>query len=148
MLLAEELLPRSSAVTVTWLKWHAKDVDVARGRTTREDKIGNDGADMLAVAGAAAHNVDREVVQVAAERRRIAIQTHKMMLSILLARQACENDASHEADRGSDAGYCTDLDGVDFACADEELEMTFEMSRSEVIDDEIDIGYHIPADVH
>ena len=39
-LLVAELLSREGLVTVTWVKGHAKDFDVARGRTTREDKIG------------------------------------------------------------------------------------------------------------
>ena len=128
-LLAGELCSRSSVVTVTWVKGHAKDIDVARGRTTREDKIGNDGADKLAVAGAVTHGIDLEVVKAAAERRRTAIQTHKMMLSILLARQACENDATHEADRGSDAGDCTDPDDMRFAWAEEEPALPFEVDH-------------------
>ena len=35
---------------VTWVKDHAKNFDVVRGRTTREGKNGNDGADKLPVA--------------------------------------------------------------------------------------------------
>ena len=54
---------------------------------------------------------------------------HNMMLSILLARQACENDATHEADRGSDAGDCTDPDGMRFAWAEEEPELPFEVDH-------------------
>ena len=99
-LLASELLSRACDVTVSWVKGHAKDIDVARGRTTREDKMGNDGADKLAVAGAAAHKVAVEVVQAAADRRQVATQTYKMMLSILLARQACEYDVSCEGIAG------------------------------------------------
>ena len=51
--------------------------------------------------------------------------TAQMMLSILLVRQACENDASHEADRGSDAGYCTDPGGMKFAWAEDAPELVF-----------------------
>ena len=112
-MLARELCHRSSTVTVTWVKGHAKEIDVARGRTTREDKIGNDGADKLAVAGAAAHGVQSEVVEAAAERRRLAMQTHEMMLSILIARQLQENEAC-EADRGSEMGECMELGCMEF----------------------------------
>ena len=81
------------------------------------------------MAGAVTHGIDLEVVKAAAERRHTAIQTHKMMLSILLARQACENDATHEADRGSDAGDCTDSDGMRFAWAEEKPELPFEVDH-------------------
>ena len=69
-------------------KGHATAIDVVRGRITSEDKLGNYGADKLAVAGAATHRVLSEVVVAAAERRRIAMQTHKMMIAILIARQS------------------------------------------------------------
>ena len=51
-LLAHELHSRVSSVRVSWVKGHAKQIDVERGRTTSEDMIGNNGADELAVAGA------------------------------------------------------------------------------------------------
>ena len=69
------------------------------------------------------------MVKAAAERWRTAIQTHKMMLSILLAKQACENDATHEADRGSDGGDCTIPDGMRFAWAEDEPELPFEVDH-------------------
>ena len=56
-LLAEELNSRANPVSVSWVKGHAKMIDVQRGRTTLLDKYGNDGADELAVAGAAQHPV-------------------------------------------------------------------------------------------
>ena len=96
-------------LAVVLVKGHAKDIDVARGRTTSEDKFGNDGADKLAVAGAATHRILSEVVVAAAERRHIAMQTHKMMLAILIARQSQENNGD-DADRGSDMGDCMELD--------------------------------------
>ena len=102
---------------------------MARGRTTSEDKFGNDGADKLAVAGAATHRILSEVVVAAAERRRIAMQTHKMMLAILIARQSQENNEEHDADRGSDMGDCMELDCI------------------ELLDDDFDNGEHILSDV-
>lgn len=94
----------------SWVKGHAKDSDMAMGRTTSEDKIGNDGADKLAAAGAAAHHVPSEVVEAAKDRCRDATQTHKMMLAIMSARQAQEEESECDADRGSDMGGCQDLD--------------------------------------
>ena len=103
-LLAHELGSRETIATVTWVKGHATDLDVARGRTTVEDKKGNDGADELAVAGASKHRVPAEVVKAARARRKAAIETHRMMLAILSARQAAEHEASQDADRGSEMG--------------------------------------------
>ena len=104
--LGRELTSRASAVSVSWVKGHATETDVVRGRVTREDKIGNDGADTLAVAGAALHTISSEVVAVACQRRRHAIQTHRMMLAILAERNSHEQEA---ADRGSEMGDHNDL---------------------------------------
>ena len=103
--LACELSSRACDVQVSWVKGHAKDIDVERGRTTREDKIGNDGADKLAVAGAAAHSVLPEVIACAKSRRDLAKRTHEMMVAILLERQKQESHlAEVVADRGSEMG--------------------------------------------
>ena len=80
------------------------------GRTTREDKLGNDGADRLAVSGAALHAVRSEVVVAARRRRHDAIQTHEMMLAILFERTSHERRHMQEtADRGSEMGDCGGL---------------------------------------
>jgi len=100
-----ELSARVCDVEVLWVKGHAKDIDVQRGRTTHEDKVGNDGADALAVAGAAAHRVPPEVVAAAKARQKMAKQTHEMMVTILTERQKQENLFAEDApDRGSDMG--------------------------------------------
>ena len=46
-MLASELRTRETNVCVSWAKGHAKQIDIDRGRTTLEDKQGNDGADAL-----------------------------------------------------------------------------------------------------
>ena len=56
-LLAAELRARQFVVLVSWVKGHAKQTDADRGRTTQEDRTGNDGADALAVAGVCLHQV-------------------------------------------------------------------------------------------
>jgi hypothetical protein len=68
---------------------------------------GNDGADLLAVAGAASHYVSSEVVTSSKKRRELAKRTQQMMVSILLERQRQERSFQEEGpDRGSDAGDC------------------------------------------
>ena len=89
------------------VKGHASKIDIERGRTTWEDKIGNDGADKLAVDGASTHKVSAEVVAHAKARRRIAKGTHEMMVAILVERQVQEDLAKEDLpDRGSDDGLC------------------------------------------
>ena len=105
---------RACAVSVSWVKGHAKDIDVERGRTTREDKIGNDGADKLAVAGAASHHVSAEVVADAQARRETARRTHEMMVASVVVERLLQEDLlkEDEPDRGSDvgSGVCIDDD--------------------------------------
>ena len=60
--------------------WRASRIDVKRQRTTHEDKIGNDGADALAVAGAAMHEVSAEIVAAASLRKRNAVHVQQMMV--------------------------------------------------------------------
>ena len=117
-LLATELHARTAEVQVTWVKGHATCVDVQRGRTTEEDKKGNEGADALAVAGARLHHIDSEVLAAAKDRRSCAKQVQQMMVTVLQARFEADgnrNDAG-EMDRGSDCDDCMD-EGFD-ACDD------------------------------
>ena len=99
---------------------HTKQIDIDRGRTTQEDKTGNDGADALAVAGALLHQVPAEVVTNARERRKMAVNVQRMMIKILQARFEAESndfDDAADADRGSQMGDCMPEfldDGLDF----------------------------------
>ena len=109
--LAEHLQRRATEVSVNWVKGHAKAIDVARGRTTNEDKRGNDGADKLAVAGAAMHQVSEEVVAAASLRKTTAMHVQQMMVAILTARFLAEGLARNDAecpDRGSEMGDRTE----------------------------------------
>ena len=78
-------------VSVSWVKGHAKQVDVVRGRITQADLVGNHGADALAVAGAFQHMVPGQVAQEALRRQTLAIATHRMMVRIIAERQNAEN---------------------------------------------------------
>ena len=77
------------------------------------------------------------------------MQTHKVIVSILLARQACEHDAAREADRGSDPGDCMECScmDVELGCTDDDLNLEFAMGRLELIDDESETGDAILSDV-
>jgi ribonuclease HI len=108
-LLAAELRARQSVVSVSWVKGHAKQIDVDRSRTTQEDKTGNDGADALAVAGACLQQVPAEVLVDARERKEMAVNIQRMMITILQARAEaeCNNfDEAVDVDRGSEMGDC------------------------------------------
>ena len=115
-LLAEELRCRVAPVRVSWVMGHATRLDVLRGRTTQEDKEGNDGADTLAVAGAKEHVTPPEVVLAYKQRRDQAVQVQRMMVAILQARFEAEHwepDAAGN-DRGSDVDECMEsLDDFD-----------------------------------
>ena len=87
-LLACEFNHRVHEVSVSWVLGHAKRVDVWRGRCTWEDKHGNDGADALAVAGAAVHAVPTHIVECAHGRKHVAKNVHAMMLDIVKAHRA------------------------------------------------------------
>ena len=112
-LFACEMNSRATCVSVSWVKGHAKQVDVQRGHTTQEDTDGNDGAVSLAVAGANKHAVPAEVVEAARERKGWAKSVHSMMVSVLKARFAAKDVQHHEetdaADQGSDDDACNEL---------------------------------------
>ena len=124
-LLAGELRSRVTDVRVSWVLGHARRIDIERGRTTEEDKKGNDGADSLAVSGASLHRVPAEVVEAAKQRKKYARSVHQMMVSILKVRFEAEN-LQHDAevaDRGSESE----------SMSDNEVCMEF-------LDDEFDMG--------
>ena len=131
-------------VCVSWVKGHATRVDVSRGRSTEEDKRGNDGADELARAGARLHHVSPEVVAAAKERRCVAVNVQRMMLCVLKDRFLAETlstDDAEEADRGSDHGDCISVAGaagVAGAASDNEPPADNEDCMSNSLDDEFD----------
>ena len=95
---------------MSWVKGHAEQIDIDRGRTTQEDKTSNDNADAFAVAGALLHQVPAEVVVTdARERRKMAVHVQRMMLKILQARLEAESNDFYDAvdaDHGSEMGGC------------------------------------------
>ena len=119
-LLASDLRVRSSAVQVSWVKGHAKQLDIDRGRTTKEDKMGNDEADALAVAGAKLHAVPSEVLEAAKTRKESGIRVQQMMVTVLKARLTIENASHIDADRGSELGEGTSTLDVDACMSDTE----------------------------
>ena len=113
-MLSSELESRGSIVNVSWVKGHAKTIDVQRGRTTERDKWGNDGADVLAVKGADLHKIPENILQSARERRSLAKIVQKMMVTVLRARFHAEaSQASVVMDRGSEMGDCIEFEPDD-----------------------------------
>jgi len=112
-LLALELRTRGTNVRVSWVKGHAKKIDIDRGVTTWEDKLGNDGADQLAVAGAKSHEILCDVLDDALQRKSCAQAVQGMMICIVKARMLEEARLSNMPagqdgpdDRGSDNEDC------------------------------------------
>ena len=98
------------------MKGHAKHIDAVSGRTTAQDKEGNDGADKLAVDGASIYKLPSDVVKRAHRCRDLAVHTQQLMVLILKARFLAEASASKDAedDWGSDMDDCVfDDEGVD-----------------------------------
>eukprot|EP00660_Eupelagonema_oceanica_P019682 gene19682-biopygen15118 len=69
-------------VRFRWVKGHASDADVVKGRVARADKVGNDAADALAVAGAALHGVPPERVAAARRRTLVGRAVQRLMLDV------------------------------------------------------------------
>ena len=118
--LALEAQSRENAITITWVLGHAKRLDVLRGRTTQEDKQGNDGADALAVSGAASHAVPADIIERATHRKYVAKNVHGMMLDIVRARQKRVPEMM-SADRGSDLGSDNESSDSDTELVDSEF---------------------------
>jgi hypothetical protein len=114
--LGAEMRARTSAVNVVWVKGHAPNSDISRGRTPEEDKRGNDEADSLVVSGAGLHQVSPEVLNAARLRKNRARQVQRKMSMVLQTRSAAENtnrnDVAH-GDRGSDYNGMKFFDELD-----------------------------------
>jgi len=122
-LLGAELQSRAVGVCVSWVKGHAKQIDIDRGRTTEEDKRGNDGADKLAVAGANKHRVSLQVVGAAQQRKKNAMNVQRMMVAVLQARASAEHSIHQEAEDEhlSDLGDCMELERMELDCIDSSI---------------------------
>ena len=131
-ILALELSGRQTEVLVSWVKGHAKSIDIQRGRTTHLDKWGNDGADALAVTGASlhVHSVPRELVQCARHRKIHAKNVQGMMVAVLQARFRAEQaEPTNVGDRGSELGEIdTEISDTEDLCTvfDENLDDEFD----------------------
>jgi ribonuclease HI len=75
-------------VLFTKVKGHASKTDVRRGRVRSQDKTGNDAADLLATAGAAAHALPESRVREYKLRMAVAHDVQCMMTDIVAARGA------------------------------------------------------------
>ena len=78
----------TGAVSISKIKGHATDQEVEEGKVKCIDKLGNHGADELAVTGAAMHAVLESYLQSARLRGRWARKLHRLMVDIAKARNA------------------------------------------------------------
>ena len=108
------------------VKGHATALDVRRGRVSARDKHGNDGADHLATAAAAAANsLPQQVVEEALHRKQVVRDVQLMMIEILSARskQACPSSASSDHGESMSCTSCTESSSTlaesesDFSCS-------------------------------
>ena len=77
--------------SIKWVKGHAKQADINRGRTTAKDKWGNDAADKLATAGAKLHEAPAELVKAARDNREQAEAVHNLFLQLMEFRELKEH---------------------------------------------------------
>ncbi|CAE8637059.1 unnamed protein product [Polarella glacialis] len=73
---------RAGDVVVSKVKGHASERDVRSGRVKREDNVGNDAADLIAVEGAKSHAVPASAV--AAQKQRVAVTEEKHAMKVLM----------------------------------------------------------------
>ena len=93
---------RPETFSIKWVKGHAKQIDIDRGRTTARDKWGNDAADRLATAGAKLHEAPAELIKAASDNRDQAEAVHNLFLQLMelreLREQAMQLPQSDEGD--------------------------------------------------
>ncbi len=105
---------RGDQVHLSKVKGHATPNDVAQGRVSERDKIGNDAADGLASAAAEANSLPRHVVRNTLHRKKVARAVQLMMIDILTARSqtlanlgtdnvhaSCSHDSGSSSTEGS-----------------------------------------------
>eukprot|EP00973_Karenia_brevis_P038173 5262749-Karenia_brevis.AAC.1 len=91
------LAQRRAEVCVTKVKGHASWRAIILGEVTEFDKLGNDRADALAVAGAALHNVSRSARSEQVARHSATQDLQWMMVDILLARRALQRQMKDQS---------------------------------------------------
>ena len=75
------------SVRLVKVKGHASFLDVLHGKTSEQDKYGNDSADRLAVSGAASRSVDPAQRATFVKRLAQTQEVQRLMLEIVLERQ-------------------------------------------------------------
>ena len=97
--MADALARRGGAERVVFTKvlGHAKEIVVLQGRTTRQNKWGNDKADKLAVEGALEHAAPEQLLKDLKRNRERAQQGQQMMLDIsdaVLGKEGTQGDGA------------------------------------------------------
>ena len=83
-------------VAVRWTKGHATEEDIETGRSTQEDKEGNDAADALATLAVDANRLPPETTGLYHAKRKVAMTVQRMMVACALARKAQMVELKHD----------------------------------------------------
>ena len=83
-------------VAVRWTKGHATDEDIEAGRSTQEDKEGNDAADALATVAVDNSRLPSEITKLYYAKRKVAMTVQKMMVACALARKTKMAELKHD----------------------------------------------------
>ena len=89
------------AIRITEVKGHATSDDVRSGKVLQRDKMGNDRADVLAVAGAAANAQNGNNREAYREKLTFTISAQCLMLDILAACKLARREASTPSNSSS-----------------------------------------------
>ena len=86
----------TAKVTLQWVKGHATEQMVENGQCTRQDKVGNDGADALAVQGRQIHPIEEGVMHGIHLRRRVTMAIQTFMIITAMARSRRRQELEEE----------------------------------------------------
>ena len=93
---------RADSFLVTKIKGHATRDDVLTGHVSIEDKLGNDAADALAVAGALV-NPKAEQAHYLRPQLNVTMNVQKMMVEIVIAHGRARAEQHHMDDLDTDS---------------------------------------------
>ena len=104
LLIAERA--KRKALRVTWTKGHATEEHIAEGKTSKEEKARNEGADDLATKGKAMNEVNGTMVKAARQRKTITALQQTKLVKMWMNRQelaACDQAEQQQLDDEAEA---------------------------------------------
>ena len=123
------MLARGHDVAISKAKGHATYQDVAAGRVSERDKLGNDNADKLATNGAKSHAMPHEYVRNVLHGRSVTKDVQSMMVAILSARMQANR---RHVDGSSNHSTYFDSDSLHFSSSSSTESCCNEGSREHV----------------